>query len=257
MTRSTLRLLAPFTALLVLTTFSLASASPSFVGDGKKHKAKAKSQSIDSLAVQLQGLNDVLRKLDTALMALKGKTLHVHVDSQSFGPYHTPKVKTPKIDIPEYDIHIPEIDIPSITIPKVRIPEIDNSFSIGDSDETMTFDSTWKNNLHNFFDNHFLIPNGLGEEYAFDEDTNGLYNSLQSQFASLAPAPETTPYVTRDYYFDGNTRYFIANPNITEPKAAGTVRIIPGESDVYGKDVIIRGTDNSGYLVGETLGVRR
>ncbi len=185
----------------------------------------------DSLKINLKPLTDALHGLDSALNTLKGKHFDFHLDSMSFGPYHTPKVNVGPLDVPEWNIHVPEINIPSINIPKIEIPEIDEHLSVGDSD--------WSSNV--ITTDGITATDGIvtSGDVVTDDDVitgtgiiTGESLSLSDNSASgLMALNGSVPHTSKHYYFDGTKRHYIsyAEPSSHLLKMEEKV----GKSDVW------------------------
>jgi hypothetical protein len=161
----------------------------------------------DSLEINLKRLADALHGLDSALSSLKGQHFDFHLDSMSFGPFHTPNVHVGPLDLPEWDVHVPEIDVPSVDIPKIEIPEIDEHISIGDLDESVDIDSVLRNDSGNYFNSKEFQDGLFGNPM--------ISGYLAESSAGTLPFNDHSPMVTKHYYSDGKTKFFINNSETT------------------------------------------
>ena len=180
-----------------------------------------------------------LREMDTEMQRMKEENPNFHLDSMTFGPYHTPHVRIPSFSIPEYDIHIPDIDIPEIHIPSIHVPGIDVPSlkdDTGDSDVgAVNSQVSVGSGALDFAENGFDVSplehlGSLNSNGILNSDVLHGYTDAQSFLTPslVADADNNRPRVTSEYYTDGHTRYFIHNSEVDAPiELNGPVTIWP------------------------------
>ncbi len=163
-------------------------------------------------------LRNSLREVDSEMDLLKKNHPELRLDSMSFGPFHMQKTTLPEIRNPE--INIPRIQIPKGVIPKgegsdmgAYIDTRDNSQLVIDNNGNITSGDILTSR------NAVTADGTVSGDFILTSPGDVFVGNLNDPIIASGSLPplDNTPVVTKHYYSDGHTRYFINNSEVSEP----------------------------------------